>query len=135
MNRRFYLIDRENGNEKRRITMRDIVDHFVGDGTSCIRWNRNNVDLDRFRDEMDEIGYTFVVDQNAISSSERQRRKRLEARLRTASAKLQKMKEDRPRGDVSDRVCRRYMEELFAQLRKVHSLEYEIDMLKVSEVM
>ena len=37
MNRRFYLIDRENDNKKIRITMKDIVDHFVGDGTGRVR--------------------------------------------------------------------------------------------------
>lgn len=60
--RRFYLIDRENGNQKKRITMQAIVDHFIGDGDGVVRWNKNNVDLDRFRFEMDEIGYDFVIE-------------------------------------------------------------------------
>jgi len=60
--RKFFLIDRENGNVKRRITLREIADHFNGDGDGIVRWNKNNIDLDRFADEMAEIGYTFVVE-------------------------------------------------------------------------
>ena len=60
--RKFFLIDRENNNEKRRITLKDIVNHFVGDGTSCVRWNKNNIDLERFKNEMDEINYDFIIE-------------------------------------------------------------------------
>lgn len=60
--RKFYLIDRENANEKRRIMLREIADHFNGDGSGPVRWNRNNVDLERFRFEMEEIGYDFVIE-------------------------------------------------------------------------
>ena len=59
---KFFLIDRENGNEKHRITMKEIVNHFNGDGTGPVKWNRDNVDLERFKFEMDEIGYSFVVE-------------------------------------------------------------------------
>jgi hypothetical protein len=60
--RKFYLIDRENGNEKRRITLQFIVNHFIGDGYNVVNWNKSNVDFDRFRMEMDEIGYDFVIE-------------------------------------------------------------------------
>ena len=89
MNRKFYLIDRENGNAKRRITLQEIADHFNGDGSSPVRWSPANVDLDRFRDEMDEIGYTFVIEHAPGPQTARDRLKRIEARLATAYAKLQ----------------------------------------------
>lgn len=60
--RKFWLVDLEEGPEKGKvtpITMKQIVDHFVGDGSGCVRWNKNNVDLDRFKDEMLEIDYEF----------------------------------------------------------------------------
>ena len=59
--RKFVLIDLENNFNVVNITMQDIVNHFVGDGTSCINWNKNNVDLARFENEMQEIGYKFVI--------------------------------------------------------------------------
>lgn len=127
MNRRFYLIDRENGNEKIRITMRNIVAHFVGDGTGPVRWNAKNVDLDRFRDEMDEIGYTFVVERGPSShGSELARLRSLEARLRTAGKKLEEFRRNWPQGDVSDRACRKYMNAFLEQLRKFERLQVEV---------
>lgn len=47
--RRFWLVDLEEGPGKGEvipITMSQIVAHFVGDGSSCVRWNKSNVDLD-----------------------------------------------------------------------------------------
>lgn len=58
--KKYILVDLESG-QMRKIAMDEIVRHFVGDGTSCIRWNAKNVDLERFADEMAEIGYKFVV--------------------------------------------------------------------------
>lgn len=60
--RKFFLIDRENNNKKIRITIKDIVNHFVGDGTSCVNWNKNNIDFERFKREMDEIDYDFIIE-------------------------------------------------------------------------
>lgn len=71
--RKFFLIDRENGNEKRQITMKEIVNHFNGDGTGPVIWNKNNVDLDRFKFEMDEIGYDFIIEQNRSKTRKKKR--------------------------------------------------------------
>lgn len=60
--RKFFLIDRENNNKKIRITIKDIVNHFIGDGTSIVNWNKNNIDLERFKEEMDEINYDFIIE-------------------------------------------------------------------------
>lgn len=59
--RKFVLVDLENNLAVKRINMNFIVDHFIGDGSSCVNWNKNNVDLMRFHDEMEEIGYKFVI--------------------------------------------------------------------------
>lgn len=126
MNRKFYLIDRENGNAKRRITLREIADHFNGDGSGPVRWTPSTVDLDRFRDEMDEIGYTFVIDTNPPTRSARLRYKRVEKKLVTAYAKLKVLLETRPQGDRSDRVCRNHMQRLYAQQCKVEHLRREL---------
>ena len=96
MNRKFYLIDREDGNKKRRITMQLIIDHFVGDGTGPVRWNRGNVDLDRFREEMDEIGFDFVIEIGPARTSSRLIS--LEKRLKTARKKLKALRDSRPDG-------------------------------------
>lgn len=128
MNRRFYLIDRENGNAKRRITLREIADHFNGDGGGPVRWTPANVDLDRFRDEMDEIGYTFVVEGGPSSkpASTTAELRSLERRLRTAEKKFKLLVENRPRENTSDRACRRYMNGLWEHLRKVDSLRIAV---------
>lgn len=60
--RKFFLIDRENNNKKIRITIKDIVNHFIGDGTSIVKWNKNNIDLERFKREIDEIDYDFIIE-------------------------------------------------------------------------
>lgn len=126
MNRRFYLIDRENGNAKRRITLQEIANHFNGDGTGPVRWNAKNVDLDRFRDEMDEIGYTFVVERGPSShGSELSRLRSLEARLLTAEKKLYELRQNRPQGNVSDRACRKYMDAFWEQLKRYKCLQTE----------
>ena len=58
--RRFYLVDRANG-ARRRNTLQEIADHFNGDGDGPVRWNKNNVDLERFKFEADECGYHFII--------------------------------------------------------------------------
>lgn len=127
MNRKFYLIDRENGNRKIRITMKTIVNHFVGDGTGPVRWHRGNVDLDRFRDDMDEIGYDFVVEVGPASpATVLGRFLSINARLTTAEKKLEALRKNRPRGDSSDRACRKYMEVFFDQQHKVERLREEL---------
>ena len=60
--RNFYLIDRENGNAKRRITWKEIIGYF-NSHNAPFRYCRANIDLDRFAAEMDEIEYTFVIEQ------------------------------------------------------------------------
>ena len=124
MNRKFYLIDRENGNAKRRITLQEIADHFNGDGSGPVRWTPLNVDLDRFREEMDEIGYTFVIERTPGTQTARNRLRCIEARLATAYAKLHQLLVNRPQGG-SDRYCRSYMERLYAQENKVEHLRRE----------
>lgn len=59
-NRRFFIVDVET-KERQRISMQSIVDHFIGDGTGPVKWNKDNVDLDRFAFEMAEIGYNFEI--------------------------------------------------------------------------
>lgn len=59
--KKFLLVDLENNCQVRKITMQDIVNHFIGDGDSCIRWNAKNIDLERYADEMADIGYKFVI--------------------------------------------------------------------------
>ena len=59
--RKFILIDMENNLSIVNITMDDIVNHFIGDGTSCVKWHKGNVDFERYAEEMEEIGYKFVV--------------------------------------------------------------------------
>lgn len=59
--RTFYLIDHENNDKRFRITMRDIIAYFTGDGSGPVKWNRNNVDLDRYATECEEINYTFEI--------------------------------------------------------------------------
>ena len=123
MNRKFYLIDRENGNEKRRITMKFIVDHFNGDGAGPVRWNRNNVDLERFRADMDELGYDFVIErgQKKPQSKADQLRK-----LRRVEAKLALLKARRPNGDQSDRACRKLVDKICAVQERADQLMSEI---------
>ena len=117
MNRKFYLIDRENGSEKRRITMKFIVDHFNGDGAGPVRWNRNNVDLERFRADMDELGYDFVIERGSKSR---------EDKLRRVEAKLALLKASRPNGDQSDRACRKLMDKICAVQERADQLMSEI---------
>lgn len=59
--KKYLLIDRENDCQIVKINMRTIVDHFIGDGTSCVNWHKGNIDFNRFRQEMAEIGYVFVI--------------------------------------------------------------------------
>ena len=60
--RTFYLIDRENNNEKKRITLQFLADHLNGDGDGPVHWTPKTVDIERCRAELDEIGYTLVVE-------------------------------------------------------------------------
>lgn len=127
MNRKFYLIDRENGNEKRRITLREIADHFNGDGSGEVSWTPANVDLDRFAEEMDEIGYTFIVERGNTSSSERAQLHRLQRILRTAEKKLSRLSDDRSMLSCkTDRFCAKHMEKFYAQLGRVETLRKEV---------
>lgn len=61
--RQFYLID-EATKKRTRVTLKQIADHFNGDGTGPVRWNKDNVDLERFRFEMSECGYRFEIRRN-----------------------------------------------------------------------
>lgn len=56
-----YLIDRENGNAKKRISRKFLADFLNGDGSGPVTWNRNNIDLDRCKFELDEIGYDLII--------------------------------------------------------------------------
>lgn len=58
--RRFYLVDKATG-ARTRITLQEIADHFNGDGDGPVRWNKANVDLERFKFEADECGYRFEI--------------------------------------------------------------------------
>ena len=104
--------------------------HFVGDGTGEVRWHRGNVDLDRFREEMDAIGYDFVVVYGpAAPVSGGDRLKRLAAKLRTARKKLRMLNKERPFGNRSDRAWLRHMEQFFDQLDKVEKLQAQVKLL------
>lgn len=59
--KKYLLIDRENNCQIVKINMQTIIDHFNGDGSGPVRYHAGNVDLDRFRQEMAEIGYIFLI--------------------------------------------------------------------------
>lgn len=59
--KKYLLIDRENDCQIVKINMQTIVDHFNGDYSGPVRYHAGNVDFDRFRQEMAEIGYLFVI--------------------------------------------------------------------------
>ena len=57
--RRFYLFDTEHPERgKFRITWKDILNHF---NNGSVRFYQKNTDLDRFAQEMEEIGYKFII--------------------------------------------------------------------------
>lgn len=60
MRRTFYLIDTENNNKKIRITRKFILDYFNSNNPS-FHYYWNIVDLERFQNEVEEIGYKFKI--------------------------------------------------------------------------
>lgn len=64
--RLFYLIDRENNNEKRRITLKELTDHLNGDGSGPVHWTPDKIDIERCVRELDEIGYTLEIKEISV---------------------------------------------------------------------
>lgn len=58
--RNFYLIDKINPKDKRRVRWSDMLSYM--NDTSLSKWYKANFDFVRYSDEMDQIDFKFVIE-------------------------------------------------------------------------